>query len=48
MNDPLVAAAINDVFAFTQPTQRNKIQCKELSNSKKISPIYQKMIKENP
>jgi hypothetical protein len=48
INEPLLAAAINDLFSFTQPLQRNNIEFKELSNSKKLSPIYQKMIKENP
>ena len=48
INEPMLAAAINDLFSFTQPLQRNNIEFKELSNSKKLSPIYQKMIKENP
>ena len=45
INEPLLAAAINDLFSLRQPLQRNNNEFKELSNSKILSPIYQKMVK---
>ena len=45
INEPLLAAAINNLYSFKQPQQRNNIEFKEFSNSKIVSPIYQKMVK---
>jgi hypothetical protein len=45
INEPLLAAAINNLYSFKQPQQRNNFEFNELSNSKIVSPIYQKMVK---
>ena len=45
INEPLLAAAINELYSFKQPQQRNNFEFKELSNSKIVSPIYEKMVK---
>ena len=41
-------ATSQDALLISDLCRRNNIEFKELSNSKKLSPIYQKMIKENP
>ncbi|MFT5249666.1 MAG: carboxyl-terminal processing protease [bacterium] len=46
VNEPLLAAALNDILAIPQPQNRTNVQFKELSESKSKSPIYQLMIAE--
>ena len=44
VNEPLLAAALNDILAIPQPQNRTNVPFKELSESKSQSPIYQLMI----
>ena len=46
INEPLLAAALNDILSIPQPQPRTAIQLNELSESKSQSPIYQLMIVE--
>jgi carboxyl-terminal processing protease len=46
VNEPLLAAALNDILSLPQPQNRTNIQFKELSENKSLSPIYQRMIAE--
>ncbi len=46
VNEPLLAAALNDILSLPQPQNRTNIQFKELSENKSLSPIYQLMIAE--
>tara|TARA_B100000809_G_C15134346_1_gene529901 strand:+ start:2310 stop:3707 length:1398 start_codon:yes stop_codon:yes gene_type:complete len=46
VNEPLLAAALNDILAIPQPLNRTNVQFKEVSESKSKSPIYQLMIAE--
>ncbi len=44
INEPLLAAALNDIFPHPRPQTRNDIQFKEISGSKALLPNYQLMI----
>lgn len=46
VNEPLLAAALNEIFPSPLPQTRSNIQFRELSESKASSPIYQLMIAE--
>lgn len=45
-NEPLLAAALNDILSLPQPQSRNSIQFNEVSENKSQSPIYQLMVAE--
>jgi len=47
INEPLLAAALNDIFPNPQPQPRNNIQFEEISESKAFLPTYQLMMVEN-
>ena len=46
VNEPLLAAALNDILSIPQPQPRTTIQFNELLENKSQSPIYQLMIAE--
>ena len=46
VNEPLLAAALNDILSIPQPQPRTTIQFNELLENKIQSPIYQLMIAE--
>ncbi len=46
VNEPLLAAALNDIFPSPQPQPRNNIQFEEISESKALLPTYQLMVDE--
>ena len=46
VNEPLLAAALNDILSIPQPQPRTTTQFNELSENKIQSPIYQIMIAE--
>ena len=46
VNEPLLAAALNDILSIPQPQPRTNIQLNELSESKSQSSTYQLMIAE--
>ncbi len=46
INEPLLAAAINDILPTPSPIRQNFNQLKEISGSKANSPLYQIMIAE--
>ncbi len=46
VNEPLFAAALNDILSLPQPQTRMNVQFNELSENKSQSPIYQLMIAE--
>lgn len=46
INEPLLAAALNDIFPHPRPQTRNDIQFKEISESKAHLPTYQLMVAE--
>lgn len=46
VNEPLLAAALNDIFGLPQPQPRNDIQFEEISESKAFMPTYQLMVAE--
>ncbi len=47
VNEPLLAAAINDIFPSPQPQSRNNIQYEEISESKASLSTYQLMVVRN-
>jgi len=47
VDEPLLAAALNDIFPSPQPQPRNNIHFEEISESKAFMPTYQLMIVEN-
>jgi len=47
IDEPLLAATLNDIFPNPQPQPRNNIQYEEISESKAFMPTYQLMIVEN-
>ncbi|MFT6689317.1 MAG: carboxyl-terminal processing protease [Saprospiraceae bacterium] len=47
VNEPLLAAALNEIFPSPMPQPRNNIQFEEISESKANSPLYQLMIAEH-
>ena len=47
VNEPLLAAALNDIFPAPQPVSSNKMQLKEVSESKASAPLYQIMLAEH-
>jgi C-terminal processing protease CtpA/Prc len=46
VNEPLLAAALNDILSIPQPQPRTNVQWNELLENKSQSPIYQLMIAE--
>ena len=46
VNEPLLAAALNEIFPSPMPLTRSNIQFEEISESKANSPLYQLMIAE--
>lgn len=46
INEPLLAAALNEIIPSPMPQERNNIQFEEISESKAYSPLYQLMIAE--
>jgi C-terminal processing protease CtpA/Prc len=46
VNEPLLAAALNDIFPAPRPTRQAFIKLEELSDSKASSPLNQRMIAE--
>lgn len=46
VNEPLLAAVLNDILSIPQPQSRNNLILNEISESKSLSPIYQLMIAE--
>jgi len=46
VNEPLLAAALNDIFGIPQPQPRSDIQFEEISESKAFMPTYQLMVVE--
>ena len=47
VNEPLLAAAINDILPTPSPVRQSFIQLKEISESKANSPLYQIMLAEH-
>jgi len=46
VNEPLLAAVLNEIFPSPMPQTRSNVQYEEISESKANSPIYQLMIAE--
>ena len=47
VNEPLIAAALNDIFGLPQPQPLRSIQFEEISESKVFMPTYQLMVDNN-
>ncbi|MBZ0327070.1 MAG: peptidase S41 [Altibacter sp.] len=47
VNEPLLAAALNDIFPAPQPVQNNRLSLKEISESKASSLLYQRMVADH-